>query len=553
MKNVLIQQDEKLFNSWCIVLDTLSRLFETSYYGSIEMKDYSKKYVESLISSDFLGKIHGIMHLLNSHNELNFLLQPQLFNSDCYWKTSQCFHDIQLSLANIVFYSSIQCEWPIEFFEEILKHLMNRNSMKTPCVIDSITVKFLFAVLNVLDAENHTWLFENLKPIFDLFGREWKCGVVKKIVLFVAGVAMAKYNNQSASQIDPTGLLVDAVTNERALDVVCDVLLECETILKDEMYLNRLHKIMADFVNCMPSKIHIWLKNNSMVSMRSSSRSEIDVFLSTLEKLYAKNQPNFDLNFNYWNPADILSTNWIAELIECNSFVPYIKMVTKISSRQQTAAQTFQHFLPRANMSKCSATLGSWDQIFSFITDNYKLVFHILTDINRVYKAKSTYFISLFSYRVMSQCQNNFDAIQISKLRALINLIGVIAANDGDSQSFFCTKSEWAVLYMFSSFLFLNIDLLLKSDILLALSALGKSIDTFGKLWTVFEENKVLDMIIDEHITRNTNSDKNCKMVEAIVVFLHTVVSTLAEDKEETLQKCLKVAVENILLRFYNG
>lgn len=155
-------------------------------------------------------------------------------------------------------------------------------------------------------------------------------------------------------------------------------------------------------------------------------------------------------------------------------------------------------------------------------------------------------------------------------LRAVLAVIRVVATYDDAARIALCKHPIWAPLPIMLGLVSCLIDISLKADLLLTLSALGKSKETALQLWINIETSQIIKTIsstnafstgsctIESEIDKTETHNETFLLTQAILELLHTLFITIipqnlgAESRKPGISPYFNFILESIFLRFYN-
>lgn len=155
-------------------------------------------------------------------------------------------------------------------------------------------------------------------------------------------------------------------------------------------------------------------------------------------------------------------------------------------------------------------------------------------------------------------------------LQAVLAVMRAVATHDEKARFFLCESRSWGPVHSLLGLVSCSIDLTLKADLLLTLSALGKSKETALSLWFNLESCQIITTIpstnafniVSRGIENDINKTESCHgtypLTQAILELLHTLASAIlprnlgAESRKPGINPHINFVLESIFLKFYN-
>lgn len=89
----------------------------------------------------------------------------------------------------------------------------------------------------------------------------------------------------------------------------------------------------------------------------------------------------------------------------------------------------------------------------------------------------------------------NINPQEVAGLQAVLGIIRTIATNDEVARIALCEHPSWAPLHVLIGLISCSIDVLLKADLLLTLSALAKSNEIAIQIWINLEASQIITTV----------------------------------------------------------
>lgn len=146
---------------------------------------------------------------------------------------------------------------------------------------------------------------------------------------------------------------------------------------------------------------------------------------------------------------------------------------------------------------------------------------------------------------------------ELAGVQAILAVIRSVATHDDMARIAICENRNWASVNTLLSLVSCSIDVSLKTDLLLTLSALGKSTETALPLWFSLEASQIIETIpstnalntvlrdIEREMDKAESRSETYPLTQAILKLLYTLSSTI-------LPPYIKFVLESIFLKFHN-
>lgn len=172
----------------------------------------------------------------------------------------------------------------------------------------------------------------------------------------------------------------------------------------------------------------------------------------------------------------------------------------------------------------------------------------------------------LITYRSRKFCNEPYSTD--SGVRATLAVIRAVASHDEISCNTFNENRKWAAVNTFLRLASCSIDVLLKADLLMTLSALGKSVENALSLWFNLESSQIITTIPSTNesntVPRDIGSEidkiESCNgaypLTQAIFELLYTLSSKIlprnlgAGQRKPGMYPYFKFVLESIFLEF---
>lgn len=213
-------------------------------------------------------------------------------------------------------------------------------------------------------------------------------------------------------------------------------------------------------------------------------------------KFYEKDtQLNLMLCMEYWGPMEV-PTNYskttsrsvslfkfirlAGDLLPATLFVPYLKMLYGLSTCEKAARNTFNLLKQGSGMSGSNTI--SWDHFFGSLARYYSNL------------RKEQCPVSDTIYRNTS-LNRTINPMEVEGLSSVLSIIKAVANFDENARIALCEHPNWAPIQVLLGLLGCSVPILLKAEILLTLTALGKSRETAAQIWANLENSQIISTI----------------------------------------------------------
>lgn len=154
-------------------------------------------------------------------------------------------------------------------------------------------------------------------------------------------------------------------------------------------------------------------------------------------------------------------------------------------------------------------------------------------------------------------------------MRAVLKVIRSVAIYDDVARIALCQHPTWSTLNVLTGLVTCSCDINLKSDLLLTLSALGKSKETALQLWNILEASQIIQTIpstnqlssnggIESELEQIESRNETYPLTQAILELLYTLTTTAvpknlgAGPRVPGLDPYFTFILNKVFLRFYD-
>ncbi|XP_055616153.1 nuclear pore complex protein Nup205 [Toxorhynchites rutilus septentrionalis] len=568
-----------------------------------EITQLITSYTDGLVADGILDKIVDLLEELDVTKELDVLTTNRALGPPKHHRqVLELFEEIRLLLATSLFNWAAQCGLPKGTTVKLIRHLAKYKSTVSSGGIDDVTMAMQMALMYGLDMsviqrrEDGEEVVRRLpmvkdaefiETVMEALSGAWECEGLRSVSLFTFGLAIATirlapqnlYSN-TARIIDQDELLVDAAIQGRVFDFIHYTLLENEIIFRTEFYYRRMHVLFTDFIELMHSKV-TELRARADETARTVQAFQqqgldppanlcrnFEALLLSVGKLYQNDNMRLNLSLEYWGPMEVAANYQRAssrsvclfkfirlagELLPPILFIPYLKMLSGLSSSPQSARNAF-NLLKQGGASGASATI-SWDHFFNSLFRYYQ----------NLRQEQNPGSETVYRNRAMSR---NINPQEIAGLQAVLQVIRAVATYDEVARVALCEHPNWAPLHVLLGLISCSVAIPLKADLVQTLAALGKSKETALQLWSNLEASQIISTIpttstfasrgieseLEEIESRNELYPLTIAMLDLLYILCDTAIpkGLGAGPRKPGLDPYVTFVIDAVFLRFYN-
>lgn len=504
---------------WCVKVNPNVAKFVTNY-------------TDQLMECGLFNRIFELLRTLDLSKEIEKLQQNLALGGPKHRRqVTDLFNDIRNILADVVFSWSTQCGLAREPTLALINYLREvKIEEEASGKIDDVNLYLEMALLSALDlsilhtredGEEAVQLLPALSDpnyltcVMNEFlptKPKWVCEGLQALSTFGLSVCISSLrevpqNYQFQDAINKEDTFVDAAIEMNVFTFMHDILLENKMLYKEVFLYKRVHNLITDFIFSMYPKVKDLrmkadeISRTMQVYLREGLEAPANLpryfeyLLLTVGKLYSNDVLNTDYMQNYWSPIEISPNQSYSyrapprsvalfkfirlagDMLPSSLFVPYITMLSGLSSSQQTARHCF-NMLKQVG-THISANL-SWDHFFMSFAQYYSnLRQEAPPQADTVYRNRATYY-------------KGVSPKEIEGLHAVLLLIRTVAEHDEFSRLAMCEHPGWSPLSVMLGLVSCSIPIPLKADLLLTLAALSKSSENAAQMWENLEASQIL-------------------------------------------------------------
>ena len=561
-------------------------------------------YTDQLVADGLLDKIIERLEELDLTKEIEILTTNRALGPPKHHRqVVDLFEEIRFLLANCLFNWSAQCGLPRETTVKLVNYLAKYKPTESRGEIDNVTLTLQMALMYGLDMSvlqrredgedvvKKLPIFKDpdfIEKVMEAVSQNWECEGLQSLTLFAFGLAIATlrlapqalYPN-IAKIIDQDEMLVDNASVGKVFDFLHYTFFENAIIFSTEFFFRRIHVLFTDFIELMHSKV-TELRARADETARtyqafqqqgleppSNLCRNFETLLLSVGKLYENDKVGLNLSLEYWGPMEVAANYQRAssrsvclfkfirlagELLPPMLFVPYLKMLSGLSTSPQSARNAFNLLKQGGGVGSGSGTI-SWDHFFSSLARYYA----------NLRQEQNPGTETVYRNRAMSR---NINPQEIAGLQAVLQVIRVVATHDEVARVALCEHPSWAPLHILLGLMSCSVMLPLKAELLLTLAALGKSKETALQLWNNLESSQIITTIpstntfsnrgIESELEENESRNETYPLTQAILDLLYTLSSTNipkslgAGPRKPGLDPYVTFVIDTVFLRFYN-
>ncbi|XP_058819266.1 nuclear pore complex protein Nup205 [Topomyia yanbarensis] len=561
-------------------------------------------YTDALVADGVLEKILDLLEELDVTKELDVLTTNRALGPPKHHRqVLELFEEIRLLLATCLFNWAAQCGLPRGTTLKLIRHLAKYKSTVSSGGIDNVTLALQMALMYGLDMsviqrrEDGEDIVKRLamvkdtefiETVMEALSSSWECEGLRSVSLFTFGLAIATlrlapqnlYTNSSRI-IDQDEMLVDAAIQGRVFDFIHYTLLENEIVFRTEFYYRRMHVLFTDFIELMHSKV-TELRARADETARTVQAFQqqgldppanlcrnFEALLLSVGKLYQNDHLRLNLSLEYWGPMEVAANYQRAssrsvclfkfirlagELLPPTLFIPYLKMLSGLSSSPQSARNAFNLLKQGGGPSGASATI-SWDHFFNSLFRYYQ----------NLRQEQNPGSETVYRNRALSR---NINPQEIAGLQAVLQVIRAVATYDEVARVALCEHPNWSPLHVLLGLISCSVPISLKAELVQTLAALGKSKETALQLWTNLEASQIIATIpttstfvnrgieseLEEIESRNETYPLTLGMLDLLYNLCETAIpkGLGAGPRKPGLDPYVTFIIDAVFLRFYN-
>ncbi|CAH0547709.1 unnamed protein product [Brassicogethes aeneus] len=439
-----------------------------------DLERFITDYTDQLMEGGLFNRIFDLLKSLDLSREIDLLQQNLALGGPKHRRqVTDLFLDIRNTLADVVFSWSAQSGLPKDATVALVNHLRDAKiEQEASGKIDDVNLYLLMALLYALDLsilhtrEDGEEAVQSLPILSDQnyisavineFTNKprWANEGLESVSTFCLSVCLASLkvvpnNFVFQDAINREESFVDLAIEMNCFEFMYNNLLECDTLYKEPFLYKRMHNLMSDFIVYMYSKIkELRLKADEIArTMQLNYWSPIEINPASQSYSY-RAPPRAVSLFKFVRLA--------GDMLPMSLFVPYLSMLSGLSSCQQTARHCF-NMLKQVG-SQLSQTL-SWDHFFLSFAQYYT--------------------------NLRQEAPPVADTVYRNRVTA------AAFHKDEFSRLALCEHPGWSPLTVLLGLVSCSVPIPLKADLLLTLVALSKSSENAFQTWDNLESSQIL-------------------------------------------------------------
>ncbi|RZC40322.1 nuclear pore complex protein Nup205 [Asbolus verrucosus] len=451
-----------------------------------DIEKFVTAYTDQLMEGGLFNRIFELLRTLDLTKEIEKLQENLALGGPRHRRqVIDLFQDIRLILADIVFTWAAQSGLPKVPTLALINYLRQAEiEEEASGKLDNVNLYLQMALLSALDLsvlhsrEDGEEAVQNLPILSDpeyinsvvnelLPSKpKWKCEGLQATSTFglavcIASLRLIPQNQQFQDAINKEETFIDAAIEMNVFEFMHNIILENDLLYKETFLFKRMHHLITDFI-----VKELRIKADEIArTVQIYSREGLDA------------PPNLPRYFEYLllTIAKFYSKDVLGDMLPPTLFVPYLTMLSSLSSCPQAARHCF-NMLKQVGP-QLTATL-SWDHFFSSFAQYYNNLRQELPPVT------DTIYRNTYLRGVSPQ--------ELEGLHAVLLLMRTIADHDEFSRLALCEHPRWAPLSILLGLVGCSVPIPLKSDLLLTLASLSKSSENAAQMWDNLETSQIL-------------------------------------------------------------
>lgn len=491
------------------------------------------EYTNQLCESGIFNRIFDLLRNMDLSKELEKLQQNLALGGPKHRRQIiDLFNDIKNILADIVFSWSAQNGLPQAPTISLINYLREvKFDIEASGKLDEVNLYLIMALLYAFDLsilhsrEDDEEIVQSLPILSDYdyvhsilnefspTKPKWACEGLQALATFALSICLASlriipqtYLFQEA--INNEDLLADTAIEMNVFTFIYSVVLENNILFKEPYMCKRIHNLLSDFIVFMFPKVKEMrlradeISRTMVVYIREGLDAPANLpkyfehLMLSIGKFYSNGNVDPDYLLNYWSPIDINPNQNISyrapppravslfkfirlagDMLPTTLFVPYLTMLSGLSSSQETARHCFN--LLKQISTQLSPTL-SWDHFFMSFSQYYNnLRQEAPPAADTVYRNRASY-------------HKGVSPQELEGLQAVLLLIRTVAEHDEFSRLALCEHPGWSPLTILLGLISCSVPIPLKAELLVTLAVLSKSSENAAQMWENLEASQIL-------------------------------------------------------------
>lgn len=435
--------------------------------------------------------------------------------------------DIRQNLADIIYCYSAQSGLSTKAVLRLLDFLSRITPSTATGQLDDVTAALLMGCLASFDVSgagreegeempvvaDKDFIAAVSRELEGRGGRKWENPALLSVLQFAWSMALAGLRTGSvgvphaASHLEEDEVFMDLALEGKVFHHMPNLVLSCQSFMKEEFYQRRLHTIVTDFLTLMPLKIKE-LRNRADDSARNAlmheqegiqytvplSGQHFSQILATVSELYAGDQLDLSLADLYWCPTESSGATdsrhcpakqvalykfvrLAGDLLMPSLYVPYVKMLTGLADTPNAAPHCFS--LLKLNGSGSSNV--SLDHFFSSLSQYH----------SNLQQAAPHPGPDHTIYRTVP-LNKGISPQEIAGLSSVLGLVTVLASRCEQARVAMAEHPGWSVVPTVLGLLGCSVPTQVKAKLVEFLAALAKTADIVHPLWQAIESAQLV-------------------------------------------------------------
>lgn len=495
-----------------------------------DVEKFITTYTDQLMEGGLFNRIFELLRTLDLTKEIEKLQENLALGGPRHRRqVIDLFQEIRVILADIVFTWAAQSGLPKAPTLGLINYLKQAEiEEEASGKLDNVNLQLIMALLAALDLsvlhsrEDGEEAVQSLPILSDSeylntvinellpSKPKWKCEGLQAIASFglavcIASLRLIPQNENFQEAVNKEEIFVNSAIESNVFEFLHNIVLENEILYKEAFVYKRMHHLITDFIVYMYAKVKelrikadeiartVQIYTREGLEAPSNLPRYFEYLLLTIAKFYSKDVLNTEYVLSYWIPVELNSTQYSSQrsssravslfkfvrlagdMLPPTLFVPYLTMLSSLSSCPQAARQCF-NMLKQVGP-QLTATL-SWDHFFSSFAQYYNNLRQELPPIS------DTVYRNTYLKGVSPQ--------ELEGLHAVLLLIRTVADHDEFSRLALCEHPGWAPLTILLGLVGCSVPIPLKSDLLLTLASLSKSSENASQMWENLETSQIL-------------------------------------------------------------
>ncbi|KAL4232887.1 hypothetical protein ACF0H5_007574 [Mactra antiquata] len=486
-----------------------------------------ENYVQKLVEENLTQKILDVLKTMDVVKELDKLQNNRALGPPKHRKQiKDMYEEIQITCAECLY--SLACQRPLskEDTLQLINYLKTDNTLQADGSIHPVTQWLLMALLycfdvSVLereDAEEITTtmpVFSDANYISEVHKvlkdeTAWSTPGIKAVAQFAWGIMLRQLSQYpmaagAGEYYEEDELFIDLAFEGQVFHFLLKSVVSVKKLHKEAFHVRRLHSLLTDFIYHMPLKVKE-TRNRGDETARimmahiqegqeppAQLRRDFEHLLYLICKLYEKDPLNLELSLDYWCPEPATQqesfhhrppqrqvalykfVRMSGDLLPSSLYVPYIKMLTGLSSSSQSA----QHCYNLLKMNGSTSSTVSWDHIFSSLNQYY----------NSLRRETAQTADQSTSYRLHSRV---ITPQELDGLITVLQLVRTVSDQNETCRIAMFENQQWSVVMLIFGLVSCSVPPQMKSELLKTLASLSKTQEYGATIWQTLEASQIL-------------------------------------------------------------